>query len=58
MGSPLAAPHVVPLYIELKNCVFYDNLKHLGKFIWLHNTIYFLILRKKVSHSIFKPSVQ
>ena len=35
MKSPLAAPVVVPLFINLKNCVFEDYLKHLGK-LWMH----------------------
>ncbi len=32
MTSPLAAPVIVPLYISLKDCVFEDDLKHLGNY--------------------------
>ena len=39
MKSPLAAPIVVPLYINLKNCVFEDDLKHLGE-LWMHLSLF------------------
>ena len=31
MSSSLAAPVVLPLYINLKNCVFEPELRHLGE---------------------------
>jgi hypothetical protein len=33
LQSPLAAPHLSALYIELRKCVFFTNRhKYLGKF--------------------------